>query len=464
MAVKDDFEFTVPVLVVGGGACGAVAALAAREAGADVLLIERDAIPAGTTAMSQGLIAAAGTAAQAAHGVIDNSDIFFSDIMLKTKGLTDPVIARAIADGSGPTVDWLVQQLDMPWDLDAGFRAAYGNSQLRVHGWRGHGGADMVQLLHQKLAESGVDVLLQARLVDIVADGAGRVLGVAIERPDGAQERIGCQTLILASGGFAANHVKVAHYMPEAALARHNGHEGNQGDGLWLGAAIGGALADMGAYQGYAMLTDPQGITVPPGVLVEGGIIINKDGVRFVDETQDISGMVHSVLAQPDGVAWVIYDVGIEARNAYIPETKALIEVNAARVADDLAALAGRIGVNPENLGAALAGAHAAQAAGVADGFGRMWGTDCPPLPPYRALKVCGAIYHTQGGLQTNAQGRVLRADGSPLPNLFAGGGAARGVSGPGSWGYLPAMGLCAAVTTGRIAGMAAAALIRQAA
>jgi fumarate reductase flavoprotein subunit len=74
-------------------------------------------------------------------------------------------------------------------------------------------------------------------------------------------------------------------------------------------------------------------------------------------------------------------------------------------------------------------------------------------------LRVKGALFHTQGGLQIDARARVLRPDGLPLPNLFAGGGAARGVSGPSFWGYLPAMGLCAAVTFGRLAGQEAATL-----
>ena len=73
---------------------------------------------------------------------------------------------------------------------------------------------------------------------------------------------------------------------------------------------------------------------------------------------------------------------------------------------------------------------------------------------------MCGALYHTQGGLQIDGEARVLRGDGSAFPNLFAVGGAARGVSGPSSWGYLPAMGLCAAVTLGRVAGQAAARLV----
>lgn len=456
-APDSGFEFSVPVLVVGGGACGCVAALAARDAGAEVLLIERDARPMGSTGMSQGLFCAAGTKAQAAAGIEDDGATFFADIMAKTRGETDPVIARALAYGSGPAADWLADAHGMPWALDLGFRPAYGNSRFRVHGWHGHGGIDMVPLLHQKLADAGVDVLLQATLVDIVAADDGRVLGVEIRRPGGAVERIGCATLILASGGFAANRAMVAEFIPAMAGARNNGHDSSQGIAMTIGAKLGGALADMGSYQGYAMLTDPQGISVPPGVIVEGGIIVNVDGRRFTDETADIAGMVLPVMAQPGDHCWVVFDAAIEARCAYIPETQALIALNAAKSADTVEELATLIGVPADALAATLDAARAAQASGKADAQGRLWGTDTPPAPAYRALKVVGAIYHTQGGLQIDGSARVLRADGSPLPNLFAGGGAARSVSGPAQWGYLPAMGLCTAVTLGRIAGDTAA-------
>jgi fumarate reductase flavoprotein subunit len=447
------YEFTVPVLIVGGGACGAVAALAAHEAGAEVLLVEQDAVPAGTTAMSQGLIAAAGTVAQAALGIEDSADIFFADIMAKTRGLTDPVIARAIAEESGPTLDWLVTAQCMPWTLDTAFRAAYGNSRQRVHGWAGHGGQDMIQLLHQRLAEAEIAVLTGARLTDIHAAADGRVHGVSVARPDGAVEHIGCGALILATGGFAANAEMVAQHMPEAATARHHGHEGNRGDGIRLGAAIGGALGDMGSYQGYGMLTDPQGITVPPGLILEGGVLVNTAGQRFTDETADIGGMVHPVMAQPGDHVWVIYDAQIEARCRHIPE---LIDLNAARTAESVETLAERIGVDASALAPSLTAPRDA----AADAFGRDWRNDAPPAPPFRALKVVGALYQTQGGLQIDSEARVLRPDGTPLPNVFAGGGTARGVSGPSSWGYIPAMGLCAAVTLGRIAGRAAGRMV----
>jgi fumarate reductase flavoprotein subunit len=453
----NDGDPKIQVLIAGGGACGAVAALAAHAAGAEVLVLERDAVARGSTAMSQGLICAAGTAAQRAAGVEDSHERFFADIMAKTRGQTDPVLARTIAENAGPALDWLIAQHDLPFELDIRFRAAYGHSVARVHGWPGHGGEDLISLLHARLQSAGIDVLFQARLVDILAGAHGRAEGVTIERPDGAHENIEVGALVLATSGFAANAAMVAEHMPQAAAATHHGHEGNDGTGIRLGARLGGQLADMGAYQGYGMLTDPQRISVPPGILVEGGILVDSTGRRFVNEVEDISGLMLPILSRPQGVAWVICDEAIEQRCAYIPETQALKALNAARRAPTARALAARIGVDAYRLEASLQQAWAGAEAGCPDAAGRVWGADRPPSGALLAFKVGGALYHTQGGLQVDGSARVLRSDGSALPNLYAGGGAARSVSGPSCWGYLPAMGLCTAVTLGWLAGRSAA-------
>jgi len=81
-------------------------------------------------------------------------------------------------------------------------------------------------------------------------------------------------------------------------------------------------------------------------------------------------------------------------------------------------------------------------------------------VPPYYAIRITGALFHTQGGLAIDQAARVLRDDGTAFPNLFAGGGAARGVSGNAVWGYLSGNGLLTAVTLGRIAGRGAGAMV----
>ena len=80
--------------------------------------------------------------------------------------------------------------------------------------------------------------------------------------------------------------------------------------------------------------------------------------------------------------------------------------------------------------------------------------------PPWWAVRVCGALFHTQGGLVIDEHAQVCRADKTKLPNLFAAGGTARSTSGPSDWGYIPAAGLFTAVTQGRLAGEAAARLV----
>jgi glycine/D-amino acid oxidase-like deaminating enzyme len=238
------FEFIVPVVVVGGGASGAVAALAAGTAGAEVLIVEQDAAPTGTTAMSQGLVCAAGTRQQKALGIEDDADTLYTDILAKTRGQTDPAIARAIADGSGPCIDWLTDDIGFPFALDTGFRAAYGHSRQRMHGWPDHGGTDMVQFLHAKLAEHGVDVLMQARLAEndlarLTVGQSADVMPVGMSQPFtgqiwqlsptiDTQTREGVARIALAynaalrPGGFASAQIRSgtvsAPLLPESAI------------------------------------------------------------------------------------------------------------------------------------------------------------------------------------------------------------------------------------------------------
>ena len=135
-------------------------------------------------------------------------------------------------------------------------------------------------------------------------------------------------------------------------------------------------------------------------------------------------------------------------------------KAGAVRKADDPAALAALTDLPAEALQKTLDEVARLQAGEGEDAFGRDF-TQKPPLSgPFYAIRVTGTLFHTQGGLTVDDRTRLMRPDGSLLPNLFAGGGAARGVSGPAVWGYLSGNGLLTAVALGRIAGEAAAELV----
>lgn len=450
-------EFSVPVLIVGGGACGAVAALAAHSVGVEPLLIERDAYPSGSTGMSQGLFCAAGTRFQREVGVDDGPDQFFRDIMEKSRQEADPTVARLIADRSREVLEWLCDEHEFPWTLDERFRASYGNTRARIHGWSGHSGMDMVQWLHRRLDDLGVDVLCNTRLIDIITDEAGVVTSARIQGPNGEETVIGCAAIVLAAGGFGANRKMTGKFMPETGAFRYNGHEGSEGDAILLGEKIGAAVGDMGSYQGYAMLAEPGGISVPPNVLIEGGVILNANGERFTDEADDIAGMVLPLSAQPGGLGWVVFDKRIHAQCAHIPELRELGKLGVVRSASSMEELAARTGLPAAALARSLRCARQASKFRERDQFGRSWAEACAPGNGYFYVRVTGALYHTQGGLAIDDQARVRRRDRTAFPNLFAGGGSARSVSGSSSWGYLPAMGLTTAVTLGCVAGQNAA-------
>ena len=450
------FDVEVPVLIVGGGACGLTAALAARGAGEAALVVEAGPTCQGSSAMSLGALCAAGTREQQRHGVEDDAESFLRDILVKTRGQADTKLAGLVSAQSGPALDWLAEAHEVPFLFDPGWRPAFGHTRARLHAVPERTGADMMSRLVAACARAEVDVLNDAEVVDLFTGEDGEVKGVRLRRPDDGLEEIGCQALVLATCGFGGNPAMIARYIPQMSQARYFGWEANKGDGIVWGEALGGALADMDAYQGLGLLADPQEIDVNPKLLIEGGVQVNARGERFSDELDDVSGQGARVIAQPGGYSWVVYDERIHQACADLPQYRALMELNARRSAGSVEGLAQATGVPASGLTATLQAVAATVAGGGPDAFGRCF--DRPVLqPPYHALRVTGALFHTQGGLVVDDEASVVRADGTALPNVFAGGGAARGISGRGPSGYLPGAGLCSAITLGRIAGRAAA-------
>jgi fumarate reductase flavoprotein subunit len=225
---------------------------------------------------------------------------------------------------------------------------------------------------------------------------------------------------------------------------------------MW-GSTLGAQLAHLGAYQGHGSLATPHNILITWAVIMEGGIQVNREGRRFGDETCGYSEQAAAVLRQPGGFVWDIFDARIAAVARQFEDFREAERAGAVLGFDTVEDIAQTIHVPVANIVAEWHDVEKLKLVGGRDRYGRQFRTEQSYKPPYHAVKVTGALFHTQGGLAVDACGRVKRKDGAAFPNLFAAGGAAVGVSGSIAAGYLSGNGLLTATVLGNLAGRAAA-------
>jgi fumarate reductase flavoprotein subunit len=451
---ETDFDLTVPILIIGAGACGLVAALAANDAGADVLVVEADAAPSGSTALSAGLIPAAGTRFQRDAGIDDDADLFARDIQKKAKGENPQALVDLLAGQSAKVIEWLADSFDLPFSVVTDFDYP-GHSRRRMHGLPTRAGRELIDRLRSACEAQGIDIICNRRAESLFVEG-DMARGVRLEGPNGTED-VGCGALILACNGYGGNRDMVRQFMPEIENAVWFGHDYNQGDAVTWGEALGADTLHLGAYQGHGNVAHPQGVLITWAVITQGGVQVNLHGERFWDESQGYSEAARAVLAQPKGVAWTIFDSRIADIARQFQDFKDAEAIGTIRTAESLSDLAELTGLPEE----ALTRTVASIPKNGPDAFGRSFLGE-PLKPPYCAVKVTGALFHTQGGLKVDHSARVIRKTGNVFPNLFAAGGAAVGVSGSGDSGYLSGNGLLAATVLGHIAGSAAANDIKE--
>ena len=185
---------------------------------------------------------------------------------------------------------------------------------------------------------------------------------------------------------------------------------------------------------------------------MEGGVQINLEGKRFHDETLGYSEAAVQVLAQPGAEVWNVFDEELLKFAREFPDFRQAEAAGAVKPCADEHALAALIGCEDHQLQLTLDSLEP----GRVGPYGRVFTRKLQA--PFYAIKVTGALFHTQGGLDIDAHCRVLKEDGRPFANLLAAGGAARGVSGNSVWGYLSGNGLLSAVAGGFIAAQTIAA------
>ena len=467
-------EPTWDVLVIGAGPAGLAAAREASDAGARVLVLEREASVGGSNAPGAVMLFA-GTPEQARAGVTDAPARLLAEWPDITGGSADDPWVRRIAEEGVPRVrDWLVG-MGVTFE-DPPMRDDASGVTPRLH--RTPVDAPSVA---ERLAEgTDAEVRLSTEVTTLLADDDGRVIGVEA-RPTGgtahAVQEILAGAVVVATGGFLHDMERVRAIRPDLPEEQllYASWGGSDGNGLDLLAPFEVATVNLEAIGLYAHGVARAGTDHEELVALGAGRgpWVNRTGARFMDEAARNSFRAGATRAAQDGgEVWAILDdVQLEEMRFAIPggaETLTAADVLAdgtGTQAPTLEALAEALGV-PEATFAATVDAYNAFARGAAPDPWRTERMDAAPVEhaPYTAFPIGVSVAKGFGGVDVDTDGRVLREDGSPVPGLFAC-GELTGMAGGtlvGAYGFTGS--LTAVVLGGRVAGESAAMEIARAA
>lgn len=427
------------IAILGAGAAGMFVALAAQARGLSVTLIEPLADTPNNFAISGGLFPAAGSSLQSAAGVADAPAAWLEDLREFAPGMVNEQIAEAVAQALPSAVALLVKHYEAPIHFLADV-VAPGHRQPRFHSVVPASGAGL-HAWFREACQSQTDIRWVRQRVEVERVTGGFVLqapGVHLQAPQ----------LVLAGGGFGGNPALVGRFIPGMEGALHNGSPTQDGSVLALGLEWGAQVWGMDGYQGQGH-TNPGGVTrLGMSIPTLGGIMVNRQGQRFVAEDIGPSALAPWVLAQEGGQALEVFDAAIEAQLGNHGAYQQALKAGCVMTHDTIEGLAAMASVDAKALAQAVTHAARWSKGEGADPLGRKYFARALTAP-FKASWVTGALSHTQGGLLTRADGAVLHTSGETLAGVYAVGGCAAGLSGRGADGYLPGNGLAQAFGLG---------------
>jgi len=475
LADVDRWDRETDVAIMGFGGAGACAAIEAHDAGARVAIFEVASASGGSTALSSAEIymgGNGGTRVQRACGYEDSTEAMFEYLMAAQGDLADEAKIRRYCEESRDHFDWLVAMgakykdsehreraiMAMTDDclLYTGSEKSWPFRQLAAPCPRGHnlevegdnGGPMLMGILTDQVEKRGVEVEYDARCLTLIADEQGAVHGLVV-RIDGHEQNVRAHRgVVLCAGGFAMNPEMLRHHAP--MLAKCNvpvGNPGDQGIGIVMGQAVGGALLHMS--EGFTTLP-----FYPPASLTFG-IFVNAQGQRFINEDVYHARVAAHALQQLGRGVYLVVN-----HDDY--EHPAFLNADVAGTGETVEEMAEEIGVPPDNLRHTIDFYNEHAARGEDPLFHKNPDWLKPIESPYAALDCTpgsGVLYpfFTLGGLDTLPTGEVLTMQGEVVPGLYAAGRTACGVPRTAA-GYASGLSVGDATFSGRLAGRQAAA------
>ena len=448
-------EKDTDVVVIGGGGAGFAAAVSAKEAGANVILVEKLASFGGNTLISGGEYAAPANDIQKEEGIEDSKELFAKDV---EEAGGNPELIKVLADKATEDAHWLRDDIGVEW-LDS-LMFFGGHSVKRSLIPAAHTGNELIKNYLKKAEELGIEVLTETDVKEILSKD-GKVCGIKAETKDG-ELVVNAKSVVVASGGFGANADMC--YENDKEIDEHvlsTNSPGATGDGILMAEKLGADTVDMDKIQLYPVCDVETGKLLYCGDtrLVGGALLVNKEGKRFVEELGTRREISMAIKAQTDYVGYVLWDETSNEKTGTMKsnpeEAKSLFDRGLMVKADTLDELADHFGIDKDALLETVKTFNENSAKKEDPEFNlRMLGWQVKDAPFYM-MKAAPAVHHTMGGLKINTDAQVLNKDGEWIDGLYAAGEVTGGIHGSNRLGSVA---MADITVFGRIAGENAAA------
>ena len=448
------------VVVIGAGGAGFSAAITARNAGANVVLLEKMPAVGGNSLISGAEMNVARNWVQPKLGINDDSpELHAQDTFRGGDGKGDMKVINVMTHEALDAAKWCRDYLGVRFEDDNLFFFG-GHSRKRALIPVGHTGTEFIAKFQAKADELGIPVITNMKAEELIKDKDGRVVGVKATM-DGSEYTFNAKGgVVLATGGFGANPEMVKKYNPKIdERFKTTDAPGSTGEALYMAERAGAELVNMGYIQTYPICDPISGaIELIADARFDGAIMLNQEGKRFVEELQRRDVLSEAILNQTGRYCWVLWNDNIgkisNTVKAHANEYEAFTKQGVMTTCDDLKCIADFTKIPFDQLRKTVKRVSDMAGKGNDKDFNHRAGLMDMQQGKYYVIKAVPSTHHTMGGVRINEKAEALTAEGKVIPGLWAAGevtGVTHGTNRLGGNAYTDI------IVFGRIAGEAAA-------
>lgn len=448
------------VVVIGAGGAGFSAAIEAKNAGANVVLLEKMPAVGGNSLISGAEMNAARNWVQPKLGILDDSaERHAADTFKGGDKKGDMKVINVMTANALDAAKWCRDYLGVRFEDDNLFFFG-GHSRKRALIPVGHTGTEFIAKFQAKADELGIPVITDMKAEELIKDKTGRVVGVKATSHGATYTFNAKGGVVLATGGFGANKAMVKKYNPKIdERFKTTDAPGTTGEALYMAKRAGAQLVNMGYIQTYPICDPISGvIELIADSRFDGAIMLNQEGKRFVEELERRDVLSEAILKQTGNYCWVLWNDNIgkisNTVKEHPTEYEAFTKQGIMATCPDLKCIADFTKMPLKQLESTVKRVSSMAGKGNDKDFHHRGGLMDMSEGQYYVIKAVPSTHHTMGGVRINEKAQALTAKGQVIPGLWAAGevtGVTHGTNRLGGNAYTDI------IVFGRVAGEAAA-------